>query len=116
MPRIIVISETPSLGEAILDLFGAEGWDAEGVPSLARAEALERKKPSSRPPLLVAACNEHRCQSPRLWGQSALRSSPLVVVGNRDPEILRLTGVHVVGLPLRSTELLDLIRGLLGSN
>lgn len=114
LPHIFVISETPSLAESVVDLLREEGWEVRAVKDLAEAEALERGHPSPRPPLLVTACNEWRCEAPRRWPGSSLRGSRMLVLGGRDPDLRSSRDLHVMSLPFRSGELIELVGSLLG--
>ena len=114
MTRIYVIAETSSLGESLHTLLVSDDWDARLVRDLEEAEALEEREPSDAPPLLVGACNRDHCRAFERWRSSRLASSELVVVGWRGAPPEGAHGPHVVPLPLRPAELLELVGRLLG--
>lgn len=116
MPQVWVISETPSLSQAVLDLLRTVGFDTEVVHRLEEAEVLERAKPSPQPPVLVSASNRVLCESYHRWRQSPLHSSAMIVLGGRDPTLNGEANLYVVRLPLRTFDFLDLVQRLVADS
>jgi hypothetical protein len=114
MPRggVLVVGETPSLGQSIVDLLESERLRAQYVYD------VESEAPVSsigdRFAVIVVACNEHFCVTARRWLHGELRNVPLVIVGSRDPILATTKGVYQIPLPLQPGLFLDTIRELLG--
>jgi hypothetical protein len=110
---VLVVGETPSLGQSIVDLLESEKLRTEYV------QDVESSGPVASLPdrysLIVVACNEHRCLTARRWKLGELpRDLPLLVVGSRDPVLSTTRGVHQVPLPLEPDRFLSTVRCLLG--
>jgi len=110
--EVLVVGETPSLGQSIVDLLESEKLRTEYVYD------VESKGPISslgeRFSVIVVACNEHFCVTARRWMHGELPNVSLVVVGARDPILATTKGVHQVPLPLQPCRFLEIVRGLLG--
>jgi hypothetical protein len=110
---VLVVGETPSLGQSIVDLLEAERLRTEYVLD------VEERGPvgslADRYSLIVVACNEHRCLTARRWKLGELPPDlPLLVVGSRDPVLATTRGVHQVPLPLEPDRFLSAVHSLLG--
>jgi hypothetical protein len=106
---VLVVAETASLAQAVVDLLEAGGIPTHSVPDL-RLEPGSTA--SSLPPqyhVVVAACNEHYCRTGRQWMRHPMAGVELVVVGCRDPALVPSSRMHVVPLPLVATDFLSLM-------
>jgi len=112
--EVFVIGETPSLASALVGLLEADGLPVIEVHDIEVAEEIETAHGCREGhPVLICASNGFHCESAQRWKKSSLKDSDLVVVGTRDP-LLRSTGhLHVVPLPMRPGELLELVHRLL---
>jgi DNA-binding response OmpR family regulator len=108
---VLVVGETPSLGQSIAMLLQGEGIRADYVPDLDRIDP-----PASvgrRYPVIVVASNHPVSPVARRWARGEFPDVRLVVVGSRDPEVTGRAEIHSVALPLRPSEFLARIRSLL---
>ncbi|MCI4369732.1 MAG: hypothetical protein L3J81_00195 [Thermoplasmata archaeon] len=110
---VLVVGETPSLGQSIVDLLESGGVPNRFVSSVDSAAPLARI--SDQYAVVVAACNESYCSTARRWARGEIPDVAMVAVGARDPALHQLTGVRVVTLPLSPETFLALVRSLIGS-
>lgn len=110
-PGVLVVGETASLGRSIVDLLESGGVPHRLVSAIDAELSLARL--SDRFPVVVAACNKHRCVTARRWVRGEFPGVALVVVGDRDVGLPELPGVRVVPLPLLPNRFLMLVRSLL---
>jgi len=111
--EVFVISETPSLASALVELLEADGLPVVAVHDLGVVGEMRSVESKQQPPVLICASNGFHCESARRWRDGELNDSDLVVVGTRDPELRSHGHLHVVPLPLHPHELLDLVHSLL---
>ncbi len=110
-PRsIAVVGEHLLLAESIADLLRASGLPAYTITALEAAETLGSSADVRSPPVIVVASVGLRSETARRWARGEFPGSPMVVVGSRDPQITGRPGLRRVALPLRPTELVDLVR------
>lgn len=104
MPReVLLLKETPSLGDAVQELLEAIGDHVESARSA--EEAVSGVQIPSRFDLVVSACNRRPSSLLRLLGKavpSKTRLLPVVVVGDPlgETHIPALWPIHTVPLPL----------------
>jgi len=110
---VLVVGETPSLGQSIVDLLESVHLRTEYVLDVDERGPVVSL--ADRYALVVVACNEHRCLTARRWKLGELpQDLPLLVVGSRDPVLATTRGVHQVPLPLEPDRFLTAVRSLLG--
>ena len=85
-PSILVVGETPSLGQSVTDLLDAANLPVEFVHDIGSKAPLANL--AARYPVVVVACNSYFCTTARRWAQGELPKVALVVVGSRDPLVL----------------------------
>lgn len=108
LPEVLVVAETLSLGRWVVDLL-----DSDGLPArLCSPPASSKDYPPDRFPVIVAACNELRCETARQWERGGWPDVDLVVVGGRDPGVGSHGRMQVIRLPLVPRHLLALVRKL----
>ncbi len=108
-PRpVVLVSETPSLGAALLGLLEAEGYSARSVRSVREARALLRR-PGTEDAMLVVASNGWSSDTMTEWSSGKLGERPLVLVGSRDTHLRSHRSLYVVHLPTRPSELLSVV-------
>jgi hypothetical protein len=110
-PEILVVGETPSLGQAIADLLEAAGFPTRLVPSVRGVAPGGFGEGSYR--VVVAACNASDCFTALAWGRGDFPRTSLVVVGSRYPAAEPAPNVHVIRLPLQPAHLVAVVRSLL---
>jgi hypothetical protein len=104
MPRrVLLLKETPSLGDAVQELLEAIGDHVE--PARSSEEAALQAQSSSRFDLVISACNRRPSGLLRLLGtvpSAPTRRLPVVVVGSPLEEggTPPSWPVHTVSLPL----------------
>jgi hypothetical protein len=106
---VLVVGETPSLGQAIADLLESDGVPVRYSPAGAAAFGPGVELPA----VIVAACNAGQCGTARRWLAGEFDRSRLVVVGARDPALARASEIRFVPLPLEPAPFLRLVRSLL---
>jgi hypothetical protein len=107
---VLVVGETPSLGQSIVDLL-----ESGNVPTRFVHDVTTQAPLSSlfeRFPLVIAASNRYVCATARRWSRGEFPDVVMVVVGARDPALTDMRGVRVVPLPLLPGPLLALVRSL----
>lgn len=110
--EVLVVQETPSLGEAILELLRSDGFEVESVQDSNGSLGSWTRKAGHPPKVLICASNSHRCETARRWFRGDIQANDLVIVGSRDPGLQSAGHLHVVGLPLTPTRFLELIHRL----
>lgn len=108
---MLVVGETPSLGRSIRDLLESGGLRAHYVDDVRAEQPLGTL--AQRFPVVVAACNAPYCSTARRWASGEFPHVELVVVGARDPQLLRERRLHLVELPLLPGRLLGLVQRLI---
>lgn len=108
--RVVVVSETHSLGSSLSDLLRSTGIRIETTTPLKAMEVLGPDMGTGRRSLIIAASTGFECLTARRWAQGAFPDSTLIVVGSRDPTLRRIAGAKLVSLPIKVEEFLDLVR------
>jgi hypothetical protein len=112
--EVLVVEETPSLGDSVVSLLESDGLPVRQFLDLAAAESYHVASDGAHP-VVVVASNAHYCPSASRWALGSLRDAHLIIVGTRDPALRSAGRMHVVHLPLGPAEFLDLVRRLLSS-
>jgi DNA-binding NtrC family response regulator len=110
-PDVIVVEETPSLARSLITFLESEGLNVASANSTREVPGLLAAVTSDAP-VLVSASNGRYCESARRWLEGELGDGDLVVVGTRDPHLQSKGRLHVVALPLKPDQLVELIRKL----
>ncbi|MEM0129049.1 MAG: hypothetical protein QXG65_02635 [Thermoplasmata archaeon] len=112
---IVVVGETPSLGEALAGLLGVEGYPVMVVPDArsARDVLADRRIGAG---LLIAAANAESSPTAAAWVAGDFGPRPLLVVGRRPVQVGpgAPDGFHLVPLPLQGEDLLRAVHALTG--
>ena len=108
--RVVVVSETHSLGSSLSDLLRSTGIRIETTTPLEAMEMLGPDMGTGRRSLIIAASTGFECLTARRWAQGAFPDSALIVVGSRDPTLRKIAGAKLVSLPITVEEFLDLVR------
>ncbi len=108
------MAEMPSLGSAVSELLASAGLDVATAPDLAEAIRLHGGPGTDLPKVLVSAPANRGSETARQWAGGPFASVPLVVVGNREPDLPNAERIHFVTLPLSPSRLLELVRRLAG--
>lgn len=107
---VLVVGETPSLGRSIHDLLESGGVPSRFEYDIGYGSPLSELHREF--PIVVAACNEHFCDSARRWARGEIPGVSLIVVGARDPYLAKIPGIRVVPLPLVPGPFLTLVNRL----
>ena len=118
-PLVLVVRETPSLGDSVQILLEEVGFRVVsfGTPS----SAIDRLADRTAEPIgaIVVACNQAVCETLRGYPLSfppEARSTPLLVVGSRALREVRIWpgNVRSLGLPLDGRALVSALTHLTG--
>ncbi|MGA7922667.1 MAG: hypothetical protein WCA77_01665, partial [Thermoplasmata archaeon] len=88
---VLVVGETPSLGRSIVDLMRTEYGVVRMVYDVSEEAPLSTLR--ERFSVVIAACNGYFCATARRWMRGEFPGVNLMVVGGRDPELLRMREV-----------------------
>ena len=109
--RVVVVAETESLASSLSDLLRSAGIRTTRVTALEALETLGSRAGPTRPFLMVVASAGPTSATARRWLQGEFPGAGLIVVGSRDPVLAGgVPRLDKVDLPLRATELLELVR------
>lgn len=107
--KVLIVGESPSLGQSLADLMESAGLRSELVPAI---DVLENGRSIGRTvPVVLVAGHGFHSETLRRWKGGDLNGSRIVVVGSRDPALAEARGVTRVDLPLDPGSLIDLVRG-----
>lgn len=107
---VVVIGETPSLGEALVDLLRS---DAIPVHYITAEPQRTREHLPRSVRVMIVASNSPFSPAARGWLAGEYSPRELVVVGSRDPALASARQIHRVPLPLDPERFLGLVRKLL---
>jgi hypothetical protein len=114
-PIVLLVSETVSLGNSLLELFASDGIPVEATDDPSSKFRQSPIQAALDFPVIVSACNERHCETARRWKRGEIPGVDLVVVGTRDPSLVSQGRLHLVPLPVVPGQLLELVRGLLSA-
>lgn len=110
---IVVVLENPSLGSSLVDLLEAGHGPVNTVRDVEELERVLTAPPRAPHRLLLVASNRPQSRTVDAWSAGRLGGHPLVVVGPHESGLRSHGGLHVVALPIRIEEFLELIDSLL---
>lgn len=113
--EVVVVGENPSLGENLAEFLAAHDFKVALVGDVAEAEALRAQGRISRNAVLVDACSWQKCAAQRRWRAGTLREHPMMLIGPRRISEAASDRFYHVTLPLVTSDMLRLLRRLLGT-